>query len=98
MPQLFDITTSILYQEGMEKGMEKGVEKGLERGIMKKTLILIVNMLNVSDMPLAQIAQITGVDEKVLLVVNEKIDTGVWEHPIQWTDEQWNVYFSNPIF
>ena len=94
MPQLFDITTSILYQEGMEKGMEKGREKGIEEGAMKKSLILIANLLGMAEMPLEQIAQIVGVEKKLVSLVKTKMDAGEWTHPDQWSEEQWAAYFS----
>ena len=88
MPQLFDITTSILYQEGMEKGMEKGREE-----MMKKNIILIANLLDIPKMSLEQIVTVAGVELNSVHLVKEKLDSGEWTHPLEWKEEQWSVYF-----
>ncbi len=103
MPQLFDITTSILYKEGLEKGLEKGLEegleigleKGLEEGLKKKAIILVVNMLSMSDIPVGQIARLVRMDVNFVKQIKTKIDTGEWSNPEYWTAEEWAAYFKN---
>jgi len=92
MPQLFDITTSILYKQGLEQGLEQGQEQ-LEQSLEKKLLILIANMLTKSSLPLNQVSDLSGASIKKVSLVKENLGTQKWSHPDSWTDEMWNDYF-----
>lgn len=93
MPQLFDITTSILYKEGLEKGLEEGLEKGLE-DLEKKSITLVANMLTMSEISVKKIADLTNVDITLVKYLKHKFDSGEWEHPKYWNEKEWERYFS----
>lgn len=103
MTQLFDITTSILFKEGLAKGMEEGIERGMEEGIEKgedkgdhkRLLIIIANMITKSPLNTEQIADLVEVEELFVIETKEKLENDIWMHPDTWTDAEWNTYFEN---
>ena len=79
-------------EQGLEQGLEQGQEQ-LEQSLEKKLLILIANMLTKSNLPLNQIADLSGADIKKVNFVKGNLDTQEWLHPDSWTDGMWNDYF-----
>ena len=91
MPILFDIKTSILFQEGREEGLEEGVD----RGKLMNQLIVVANMLTKSELGTIEIALLAEVEEQFVLDIKEKLDSEEWTHPETWTEEEWNIYFDD---
>ncbi len=77
-------TYDMILQKGMQKGMQKGE---------KRTTILLVNMMEASQMPLSQIAELFEMELNWVSMINDKITSGEWSHPKTWTDEKWEAYF-----
>ena len=95
MTQLFDITTSILFKEGLAKGIEKGIEEGEDKGDHKRLLIIIANMITKSALSTEQIADLAEVEELFVIEIKEKLENDIWLHPDTWTDAEWDAYFDN---
>ena len=93
MTKLFDIRTSVLFQEGQEYGEEKGLKQGIEQGKLKNQLITIANMLTKSDLSNTQIADLINVEELYVLDIKKRLENKTWSHPNIWTDEEWTIYF-----
>lgn len=54
---------------------QEGREEGLEIGALKKQLIVIANVLTMTDLDITQIAALAEVDESFVTEIKEKIET-----------------------
>ena len=71
MLQVSDVRETRVFQEALEEGLEKGLEKGREEGREEIVLAMLKR-----DLPLKEIATMTGLSTQHLRKLKQKLDRG----------------------
>jgi len=59
-------------EEAEVRGMERGIERGIERGKHERDIEIVRNLLNI-NMPVVQIALVTGLSEEQIRQLSEEM-------------------------